>query len=204
MTEKTKRCFLCKNHKTIDNFYKNRAQKDGYACDCKECHGIAIKKWRDKNPDRSNALQRKSYKKRYANPTERRKILDKNIVYNKSHRKQINEWQRKRRYVKLARPVRERSFVFYRDVVKHWMSETMDVSAPKWKQLLSLPLTAKQRNLIELSMQGMTVVDISRLLKRGQSNITKMWNGDGKNKGGIYRKVLKWLPHLLEGKDENL
>ncbi len=204
MTDKTKRCYRCKEHKPIEEFYKNRAQKDGRACDCKKCHLVAIKQWRDKNPDRAQAYQKKCYRKRYADPATRKQILDKNVAYNKSHRKQIAEWQRKRRYVKLGRPVRDKSFVFYRDVIKQWMTETLDISAPKWKQLLSLPLTEKQRELVELTIQGMTVAEVSRLLKRGQSNTTKMWNGDDKNGGGIYTKVKRWLPHLLEGKDENL
>lgn len=45
----TKRCTHCKQYKPLDQFNKNRAMKDGYQNQCRECHRASIKKWDDNN-----------------------------------------------------------------------------------------------------------------------------------------------------------
>jgi hypothetical protein len=45
----TKRCYSCEEHLGVEEFYKNRARKDGFADECKTC----TRKKRDPNYNRS-------------------------------------------------------------------------------------------------------------------------------------------------------
>lgn len=47
-----KRCYNCGNTKEIHLFYRNRAKKDGYRDDCKDCYNAYMKKWNKENPDK--------------------------------------------------------------------------------------------------------------------------------------------------------
>ena len=50
-----KKCCSCKVQKDLTEFYKNRAQKDGFATSCKTCDKAASLKWAKENPERINA-----------------------------------------------------------------------------------------------------------------------------------------------------
>lgn len=63
---KTKRCPKCEKVKPIDDFYKNKSRKDGFACWCKNCNGEYqknnhkraseyVKKWQRNNPEKAKA-----------------------------------------------------------------------------------------------------------------------------------------------------
>lgn len=54
----TKVCVRCKEEKTVDQFSKSRAAKDGLQTGCKACNKITNAKFRDKRP----AYQNKYYK----------------------------------------------------------------------------------------------------------------------------------------------
>lgn len=191
-------CSKCELEKSIDNFYKHCRNKDGHSYECKVCHKVAVRESRMKNHDEAKARDRKYYRKRYLDPVVRRKILDRNNEYNKTHTKEILAQARIRRFKKLGKPFTPKPFVFYRDVIAHWMKQESTVADPKWKKLLSLPLTAKQRVVVELAIQGVGVAEAAVILKRQQSTITKTWNGNDNHTGGIVGKVRKYAPNLLE------
>lgn len=44
----TKKCGHCGRELPLDNFYKNKATKDGYFSVCKDCHDEAVAKYKDK------------------------------------------------------------------------------------------------------------------------------------------------------------
>ena len=44
-------CIKCKEEKEIENFYKNKQNKDGYSGKCKECTKDYVKKYREENLD---------------------------------------------------------------------------------------------------------------------------------------------------------
>lgn len=68
----TKRCSACQQFKPISNFYKNRAQQDGFANQCKLCSTHSSRKYRQSPKGQihvARARQRlghKAAKKRYA------------------------------------------------------------------------------------------------------------------------------------------
>jgi len=48
----SKRCCTCKKYKSLNDFYKNKSRKDGYAAACKNCHrGYWIKYYSHENKE---------------------------------------------------------------------------------------------------------------------------------------------------------
>lgn len=187
--------------KPLTEFNRHCNHKDGYAYNCKPCHLLSVNESRMKDPEKYKEKLRQYYKKKYQDPATRKKILEKNSVYNKTHRAKILIQARKRRFKKLGKPLTPKPFVFYRDVIVHWMNAG-DQSASKWKELLSLPLTSKQIELVNMAIKGIGVAEAAIILKKQQSTITKTWNGSPNHKngisyGGIMGKVKKFAPHLL-------
>lgn len=48
-----KKCSKCKNEYELSNFWKDRTNKDGYACECIDCNRAKQRKWKIKNPNGS-------------------------------------------------------------------------------------------------------------------------------------------------------
>lgn len=57
-----KRCYICKEMKPLEEFYKNRAKKDGRGGECKPCACSFQSDYRKKNKDKTNKYQRNYYK----------------------------------------------------------------------------------------------------------------------------------------------
>lgn len=58
----TKRCPMCRHHKPMDDFPRNRATKDGRATYCKPCHNQRMKEISDRlYGGHANYLRRKRY-----------------------------------------------------------------------------------------------------------------------------------------------
>lgn len=55
----TKRCSKCQVTKPIEEFYKNKATKNGYSSWCKECCNKVTIKWRKEHPEQRKEAQRK-------------------------------------------------------------------------------------------------------------------------------------------------
>lgn len=86
-----KRCFKCSETKPLEDFFRNRARKDGRSSDCKSCNMQASMKWSAENAERVRARDRE----RYAD--------------NPGRRERIRKWQK-------ANPDRVRAFAQrYRD-----------------------------------------------------------------------------------------
>lgn len=63
----TKRCTHCKKYKTLDQFNKNRAMKDGLQNQCKECQHASVKKCDDAHREQRREHGKEWY---YANREE--------------------------------------------------------------------------------------------------------------------------------------
>ncbi len=51
MKTTTRRCYKCKNHLPISEFYTNKSRRGGYASACKKCHKIECIETRYRNPE---------------------------------------------------------------------------------------------------------------------------------------------------------
>lgn len=69
---KNKACSKCGETKLLDDFYRNRASKDGRRPDCKDCHRAVTLVW-----ERANAERRTKQRKEWAgrNPERKRTYL---------------------------------------------------------------------------------------------------------------------------------
>lgn len=89
----SKRCSRCKEFypATKENFFSNKARKDGLGDYCKACQVGAVKKWRQNHPEQWDEI-RKKYALGYK---ARRRYL--NREWNKNNRDRLRaRWQRRR------------------------------------------------------------------------------------------------------------
>lgn len=63
--EKMKHCSRCKEWKSEEDFYKNKASCDGLNSICKPCKLVTNKIWKDNNLEKTRAYSRKARKKWY-------------------------------------------------------------------------------------------------------------------------------------------
>jgi hypothetical protein len=61
MEEALKKCSVCSEVKTKDNFYKDSRSKDGLSCRCKCCQAIRASEYRSLNRERIRISQKKYY-----------------------------------------------------------------------------------------------------------------------------------------------
>ena len=62
----SKKCTVCKEDKSLDEFYNKKTSPDGKGYRCKVCDNLARKKWVDSNPDKARRSARcKSWKYNY-------------------------------------------------------------------------------------------------------------------------------------------
>ena len=64
-----KRCSTCKEHKSLDNFAKDKSRKDGLSWRCKTCHSEMNKKY-TKTPEAKEANKQRAYEYYHANKDE--------------------------------------------------------------------------------------------------------------------------------------
>jgi hypothetical protein len=88
-----KKCNKCSETKSISEFSKNKASKDGVNNRCKVCDKFATKQWQLDNPEYS----KENAKNWRINNLERKKELVKNWILNNSERqkKNIKNWKYK-------------------------------------------------------------------------------------------------------------
>lgn len=63
VSEKYKKCSTCKKYLSLDDFNKNKSNKDGYNYHCKMCHNKHDKRYRIKYPDK-NAERVKEWRRK--------------------------------------------------------------------------------------------------------------------------------------------
>ncbi len=54
-----KRCCICHQSLPVGEFYNDRSSKDGLQSSCKPCGYQANKRWREANPEKTSALQKR-------------------------------------------------------------------------------------------------------------------------------------------------
>jgi len=67
-----KKCKICGEIKPIEEFVKQKVNKDGRRCDCKECRRPIVKKWQSENRGKCNKTAKKW---RERNPERQKAIL---------------------------------------------------------------------------------------------------------------------------------
>src|SRR4249920_72939 len=92
----SKRCRLCGEVKSLDEFGRWKGQPDGIAWACRPCYRAYRKGWADANRERKRELDRRLYA---ANLEKRRA---KNSRYSLTHRAARNATQAKRRATRLG------------------------------------------------------------------------------------------------------
>lgn len=87
-----KRCSSCKSNKTLDNFYKNKSNKDGLAYSCKPCHREIVKMSRIKNIEKYKISSQNYYLKNKSEIKQKVKIWKSNNPdkVRESDRKSLN------------------------------------------------------------------------------------------------------------------
>lgn len=63
-TVETKYCGGCDDTKAVDEFHRDKAQRDGRATQCKTCVADRVAKWQERNPDRVRQTKRRSHNSR--------------------------------------------------------------------------------------------------------------------------------------------
>lgn len=99
-------CYVCKENKNLEDFYKDKTQKSGYDFKCKKCSSELSKKRRLERPDYYREKQKKSLEKNYESIREsqrlfrlknRDKINQRRRELREPKKKEINEKEKERR-----------------------------------------------------------------------------------------------------------
>ncbi len=84
-------CCICKESKSLDEFYKNKSQKDGLCGSCKICDKQSTKKWVKTNPERHIENTKKWIKN---NPERHKEKQNKWRINNyEQYRENIDKWR---------------------------------------------------------------------------------------------------------------
>ena len=171
----------------------------------KESKKAASKKWAENNKEKlaayakeynqrpevkakMKAYNAKSYQKNRA------KRDAANAAYKAAHLDRVNELARVGNWTRAGKVAPAKTFSFYRDAVRKWIMDPV-ANKDNIEFVLSLDLTARQRQIANLTFSGLNTVEIQILLKfKSSSNVIKVWNGNNKNgrkQGGIYNKWKK-------------
>jgi len=86
-----KKCAKCKTEKSIDEFGKNKATKDGYTARCLVCKRLANARW-----DRKHKEERKEYRKKYY-LRNKEELCKNNREYRFQRKEEIREYKKKYR-----------------------------------------------------------------------------------------------------------
>lgn len=165
---KTKKCRSCKKEKRLECFARNCISKDGLQYYCRDCNKV-------------------KYRKRWANPELKKRMMDSHNKYRQQHVRKINEQERRRGYQRRGLQAPEKQYKYYRDCIYWVLGRKENVI---WQQLLSLKLTERQEQLVRGAMNGKSQTDMSIELNCCQHSISKSWDM-------IYRKIRKHLRRPL-------
>ena len=115
-------CIKCKEEKELNEFYKNKANKDGHSGKCKYCTKIDVKNYREENLD--------LVKERVKNYRENNKESQKE--YSKSWREENKEYKSKK-----DQEYRENNKDILKEKKRKWREENKDAikeSQRKWRE----------------------------------------------------------------------
>ena len=84
-----KRCSKCKEEKSLEEFYKNKARRDGVTPICKSCRRESQKKYREENPGKVLEGKKKYYEEN------RDKVAESQKKYREENRDKVAEIQKK-------------------------------------------------------------------------------------------------------------
>lgn len=87
--EHIKVCVICKQAKSIHDFFKSKREKDGLSRDCKDCNMKRAKEWNARHPERRKATRRKNYEEN------KEKYLQISTEWNREHSDKHVESNRK-------------------------------------------------------------------------------------------------------------
>lgn len=82
MMNNMKKCCHCNKKLGLENFCKNKNNKDGLSSRCGKCSYKNVKKWRKNNPEKFEKYRKKYYEKN------KEKIIKQQTQYNKEYFKQ--------------------------------------------------------------------------------------------------------------------
>lgn len=88
----TRKCSFCEQYKSINDFYRNKSNKDGYASMCKDCCKNSSKKWYGNNKE---VHRERVYNWRTNNP-EKTKEIDKRYRENNPDKLRIKYEKRRK------------------------------------------------------------------------------------------------------------
>ena len=80
----TQTCYKCKEIKSLDEFYKRKAKKNGHCGRCKKCDNILKNAWAKRNPEKRRAYERKRTPR-----MEKKKINDR--IRNSKYREELSD-----------------------------------------------------------------------------------------------------------------
>ena len=96
----TKKCYLCKEEKSVSDFGKDRTRKDGLGRECRDCARERQRKYRKENREKVRERQRKYRKEN------REKVLESRLKYEEKNRDydafKSREYRRKKNKVSAA------------------------------------------------------------------------------------------------------
>jgi DNA-binding CsgD family transcriptional regulator len=163
-------------------YLKNKGKLRGYA-----------KKYYLKNKGHYKEYYRKRYQKYKAEHIDRMK------VYRLTHLEQINEWSRNYFREKHGLPPRVKPYSFYRDFIRKLNIVLAPIQRDiVFAHLLKLRLTKKQREMIEMTRDGMSTKEQCAKLGCNQSSYSKGWGGQtfkigAPRYGGIHKKFHAYI-----------
>jgi len=121
----TKTCRICNIKKSIDNFYKNKRNKDGFFHECKSCHFENGKNWRNKNKDYASLKRKETYENdkeknhnytrawRKNNPDlSKQKRHDHYIANKDRHNENCKAWNKNNKFKRIACWINQRAKKF--------------------------------------------------------------------------------------------
>jgi hypothetical protein len=135
-----KRCYVCKETKSLSEFGSDRAKKDGHSAECRPCRKILNRKYRSNNKEKLKEMRKEHDKK-----------------YIRNNLPKVREWNRnnKRKYRQ------EPAFKFMDSVSTHvWMILKRQGSSKNGESVLQhLPYTKKEleQHLVSQFTEGMTL-----------------------------------------------
>ena len=128
-------CIKCKEEKEIENFYKNKQNKDGYSGKCKECTKDYVKKYREENLD----LVKERVNKYRENNKEKSKEYSKlwreeNKEYKKEKDKEYREGPNREMILKNKREYYLKNKERFQISSKKWREENKEYKKEKDKE----------------------------------------------------------------------
>ena len=112
-----KRCSKCKEKKSFEEFYKNKANRDGLQGQCRSCSKKYSKTYNEERRNRLSELKKESLERRKKESLERRKkYLDKESERKYGENREVSERKKEyKEYIEKRDRVAERSKKYYEE-----------------------------------------------------------------------------------------